>query len=178
MPTTTTEDALIEAIETMLLYATPATKAAAESTASARAAVERAKVDTYEAAFVGEDPRGLPRNAAGAKLDAGKAPMRLIMHSMPRALFAVAEVARYGAEKYSVNGWLQVPDGINRYTDAMFRHALLEGIELRDKESSLLHAAQAAWNSLARLELMLRVTDKSLDEAILMLAATRSMLKE
>lgn len=47
-----------------------------------------------------------------------------------------------------------VDDGIARYTDAMDRHNL-EGIESHD-DSGLLHAAQVAWNALARLELMLR----------------------
>lgn len=92
----------------------------------------------------------------GAKLDAGKEPMRLILHAMPRALLEVGKVGAYGAAKYSPNGWLSVPDAVARYTDAMFRHALREGIEPHDEESGLLHAAQVAWNALARLELMLQ----------------------
>lgn len=103
-----------------------------------------------------QDPHGIDQHSPGAKLDAGKAPMRLIMHAMPRALLAVGKVGAYGAVKYSENGWLEVPQGVSRYTDAMFRHALLEGIEARDAESGLLHAAQVAWNALARLELMLQ----------------------
>jgi len=102
------------------------------------------------------DPHGFAQHAPGAKLDAGKAPVSLILHGMPRALLAVASVADYGARKYSPNGWAQVPDGARRYTDAMFRHALAEGIEKIDEESGLQHAAQVAWNALARLELMLR----------------------
>jgi len=39
----------------------------------------------------------------------------------------------------------------------MYRHLLKEHIgEQRDKDTQLLHAAHAAWNALARLELMLR----------------------
>lgn len=102
------------------------------------------------------DPNGIEQHAPGAKLDAGKEPMRLILHAMPRAVFAVAQVGAYGAAKYSENGWLHVPQGVERYTDAMFRHALREGIEQHDEESGLLHAAQVAWNALARLELMLQ----------------------
>jgi hypothetical protein len=49
-----------------------------------------------------------------------------------------------------------VERGIDRYTDAMLRHALAEGIEEFDTESGLKHAAHTAWNALARLELMLR----------------------
>lgn len=103
-----------------------------------------------------KDPHGTHQHAPGAKLDAGKEPMRLILHGMPRALLAVGQVGAYGADKYTENGWMQVPDGVARYTDAMFRHALQEGIEARDEESGLWHAAQVAWNALARLELMLR----------------------
>lgn len=102
------------------------------------------------------DPNGIDQHAPGAKLDAGKEPMRLILHAMPRALLEVGKVGAYGAAKYSPNGWLEVPDAVPRYTDAMFRHALREGIELHDEESGLLHAAQVAWNALARLELMLQ----------------------
>lgn len=100
----------------------------------------------------------------GEKQDAGKEPVRLVLHLMPRAVLAIAKVAAYGAEKYTEDGWLQVPNGINRYTDAMFRHALREGIEQRDEESGLLHAAQTAWNALARLELMLRQSSDDLDD--------------
>lgn len=97
------------------------------------------------------DPLGTNQHAPGAKLDAGKEPLRLILQSMSRALLEVAKVGGFGAAKYSENGWRSVPDGVNRYTDAMFRHALKEGIELLDAESGMLHAAQVAWNALERL---------------------------
>lgn len=48
------------------------------------------------------------------KLGAGKEPMRLIMHAMPRALLEVGKVGAYGAAKYSQNGWLSVPDAVPR----------------------------------------------------------------
>lgn len=101
-------------------------------------------------------PSGLSPNTAGAKLDAGKVRPDLILTGMPRALLAVAEVGTFGANKYSENGWMAVPDGIKRYTAAMDRHRLKEGIEIKDSDSDLLHAAHLAWNALARLELILR----------------------
>ena len=103
-----------------------------------------------------KDPSGLSANTAGAKLDAGKVRPDLILSGMPRALLAVADVGTFGANKYSENGWLSVPDGIKRYTAAMDRHRLKESIEPTDPDSELLHAAHLAWNALARLELMLR----------------------
>lgn len=102
------------------------------------------------------DPHGTTAHAPGAKLDAGKPRVSLITHDMPRAVLAVAEVATFGAKKYSAGGWQQVPDGIARYTDALLRHLVREGVEVTDADSGLLHAAQVAWNALARLELMLR----------------------
>lgn len=104
-----------------------------------------------------QDPNGLAPSAPGAKLDAGKVRPELIIRGFARALLAVADVGTFGANKYSDNGWQHVPDGIKRYTDAMYRHLLKEHTgELCDKDTGLHHAAHAAWNALARLELMLR----------------------
>lgn len=104
-----------------------------------------------------KDPTGRGQHEAGAKLDAGKRRDGLVLLGFSRALAAVSEVGTYGANKYTDNGWLDVPNGVNRYTDAMLRHILSEASgELKDKDTNLLHAAHAAWNALARLDLMLR----------------------
>ena len=103
------------------------------------------------------DPTGRRPNEAGAKLDAGKNRLGLVLGSFSRALQAVGEVGTYGANKYSANGWIEVPDGAARYTDAMLRHYLKEAAgETCDADTQLLHAAHTAWNALARLDLMLR----------------------
>ncbi len=103
------------------------------------------------------DPTGKSAHEPGAKLDQGKNQLGLVFNGFPRALDAVGRVATYGAIKYSPNGWLQVPNGEVRYTDAMYRHLLKEAMgESRDKSTQLLHAAHATWNALARLELILR----------------------
>lgn len=103
------------------------------------------------------DPTGRKAGDAGAKLDAGKNRLGLVAFGFARALQEVGKVGTYGATKYSPNGWMEVPDGEARYTDAMLRHLMkeAEGEEI-DAESGLVHAAQVAWNSLARLELKLR----------------------
>jgi len=106
------------------------------------------------------DPFGLDPHALGAKCDAGKARLSMITTAMPRALDAIARVAEYGARKYSVDGWQLVPDGVTRYTDAMLRHIVADAIEYADPESTLPHAAHAAWNALARLELVLRYAER------------------
>ena len=101
------------------------------------------------------DPRGVKSGDPGAKFDAGKVRPSLILNAMPLAILAVSEVGTYGANKYSENGWKDVDNGIARYTDAMDRHRIKEGLEVFDGDSGLMHAAQVAWNALARLELML-----------------------
>lgn len=106
------------------------------------------------------DPLGKSAHSPGAKLDAGKNRLGLVLHGFSRALWAVGEVGTYGADKYTTDGWIHVPDGINRYTDAMYRHLIKDQTDGPiDAESGLLHAAQAAWNALARLDLMLRLVD-------------------
>ena len=93
----------------------------------------------------------------GIKHDQGKPRTSLVVHGFARALLEVSAVATFGADKYSANGWVSVPNGMERYTDAMYRHLLAEATGQQcDTESGLAHAAHAAWCALARLELMLR----------------------
>lgn len=98
---------------------------------------------------------GGTQHQAGRKLDAGKAPIHsLFMEYFPHAIAAVAMVSEYGARKYTPGGWKTVPDGIRRYTDADVRHLTKEVTEgaYDVTDSGLAHAAQHAWNALARLE--------------------------
>ena len=104
------------------------------------------------------DPNGVDPHTPGAKMDAGKTPLRKgALEQFPRALMAVADVSAFGAAKYTWGGWQTVPDGVQRYLDAGARHAALRAMgELIDKDSGLSHLAQEAWNILAALELALR----------------------
>lgn len=111
------------------------------------------------------DPTGRSANEAGSKLDHGKEMMGLVFHGFPRALLAVGEVATFGAKKYTPNGWREVPEGIRRYTDALGRHILKEGYENLDPDSGLLHAAHSAWNTLARLELILQEEENAKEDS-------------
>ena len=101
------------------------------------------------------DPNGVDPHQPGAKLDAGKPDLSLLLN-LDKALHAVAEVMTFGAQKYTRGGWQEVPDGINRYTAAGLRHVLKENREELDPDSGLMHAAHHACNALFRLELMLR----------------------
>jgi len=102
-----------------------------------------------------KDPNGLNQHQSGAKLDEGKV-LAAILGDFSFALFEVAKVGTFGAKKYTRGGWQYVPDGIERYTDALWRHLLVERHTTVDNDSGMLHAAQLAWNALARLELILR----------------------
>lgn len=101
--------------------------------------------------------------AGATKLDYGKAQVfKLFLKYFPLAVSAVSNVSEYGLRKYNPGGdgtgWQEVPDGINRYGDGLVRHLLKEVTEggYDEKDSGLSHAAQAAWNAIARLELLLR----------------------
>lgn len=106
------------------------------------------------------DPNGISQNAPGAKLDAGKLLPRLVLGEFARALEAVAEVGTVGARKYTPRGWLEVPNGQDRYAEAAMRHqiAVWKGKRLDDGVGGTgkLHKAQVLWNLLAELELELR----------------------
>ena len=103
------------------------------------------------------DPNGLDVHTPGAKLDAGKPRAGMVLGGFANALEEVVRVGTFGAEKYSDHGWVHVVDGEARYTDAMLRHLIKEWMgEALDPDTDLCHAAQVAWNALARLELMLR----------------------
>jgi len=105
------------------------------------------------------DPYGIGQHDPGAKLDSGK-PDASLLGYFGKALLEVSRVGTFGAQKYTRGGWQEVPDGINRYTAAMMRHFLQENENAYDDELGVLHAAQVAWNALARLELILREQKK------------------
>lgn len=109
------------------------------------------------------DPTGKSQHEPGAKMDAGKPPvMRGLLQYFPRACLAVAALSAKGAEKYAWSGWEHVEDGINRYGDAHARHICHEAIDgPMDADTEELHATATAWDSMARLELILREIEEA-----------------
>ena len=105
------------------------------------------------------DPTGTDQHAPGAKMDGGK-PLAGVLLDFGLALEAVAELGTFGAKKYTRNGWQSVPDGIQRYEDAMVRHMLKVRTEKIDPETNLPHLYAVAWNALALLELAIRERDE------------------
>lgn len=100
-----------------------------------------------------QDPNGLSPHVPGAKLDATKPNCDLVFGGFSNALLEVAKVGTFGAQKYTDNGWKSVPNGVNRYRSAAYRHLLSN--DFLDSDSNLPHLAQVAWNCLAALELIL-----------------------
>ena len=94
----------------------------------------------------------------GVKYDEGKPRLDLVLGEFDKALWAVGKVGTYGANKYTDNGWQEVENGIERYSNAMLRHYLLSKREYIDPESGLPHIAHCAWNCLAVLQLLLEYT--------------------
>jgi hypothetical protein len=96
-------------------------------------------------------------NNNGKKYDNEKIRLGEVLHGFSKAIEQIGIAGTQGAKKYSMDNFYQVPDAVNRYTNAMYRHlnAEAQGEEI-DKESGLLHATHTAWNAIARLELILR----------------------
>lgn len=72
----------------------------------------------------------------------------------------LADVVGYGARKYAARNWRLVPDGAQRYAEAVYRHsyAWVFENEEKDKESGYPHWTHILWNCLALLY-FLRGTD-------------------
>lgn len=92
------------------------------------------------------------------KYDAGKPSVfQGVIEYFPRALWGVAEISTFGANKYAWAGWEGVQNGFKRYKDAQYRHALKKAMgEDVDPDSELEHLKHEAWGALATLELYLR----------------------
>ena len=96
-------------------------------------------------------------NNSNVKFDQGKPNVELVLGGFAKALLGVSEVGTAGSKIYSRNGWKGVPDGVERYQSAGYRHKLKrqEG-ELYDKDTGLLHILHECWNDLAVAELTIK----------------------
>lgn len=94
-------------------------------------------------------------NVPGAKDDNGKV-MGALVGDFGLALLEVARLGTFGASKYTREGWKEVPEGVERYNDAMWRHLLKSNTEEIDPETNISHEVAVVWNALAKLELKLR----------------------
>lgn len=108
-----------------------------------------------------KDPNGVAQHEPGAKLDQGKVDAGLVLESFPNALLAVAEVATFGAHKYTRGGWKEVKDGMVRYKAAEMRHKLKRHTgEECDSDSTFPHIYHEVWNALAQLEFYIKEKGK------------------
>lgn len=106
--------------------------------------------------YTTDDPSKIGTGAI--KYDGGKpAVFRGVINYFPRALWGVAEISTFGANKYAWDGWEGVDDGFARYSDAEYRHALEHSMgEEQAVDSKLMHLKHKAWGALATLELYCR----------------------
>lgn len=106
----------------------------------------------------GEEAKDIP---GAVKFDGGKAPVyRGTIAYFPRSVALVASISNFGATKYAWKGWEHVPNGFDRYSDAMVRHLLAEGQgEIYDPDSGLFTIGHTLWNSFARTELFLKTVE-------------------
>ena len=112
----------------------------------------------YEDRFIkviSKDPQGAAHepivsyDSIGAKFDTGKLLFSLLFKGLALPLRCIAAVLTYGAQKYAADSWQQVPNGKQRYEDALYRHQNARAIgEVYDAESGLPHRAHEACNQL------------------------------
>jgi hypothetical protein len=109
--------------------------------------------------------------APATKAKYSKAPVfQGVFARFPRAMKEIAKVSKFGTEKHKVRlddtSYLDIPDAYATYSNAIARHLVNEAIEgpvnLDPADGGMLHAAQAAWDALARLEIFLRDHELSL----------------
>ena len=83
---------------------------------------------------------GFCLQGVGMKFDGGKPRWSLMMQGLPKFLEGVAKVLTFGAGKYAAHSWRGVPEGYERYRDALYRHLnAIERGETHDPESGLPH---------------------------------------
>jgi hypothetical protein len=89
--------------------------------------------------FYAEPQQATPPEVKGRKFDAGKLDYTLLPWE---ALEEVVKVLAYGLHKYERDNWKYVPDAMQRYEAAGFRHrvARLQG-EANDPETGVSHLA-------------------------------------
>lgn len=96
----------------------------------------------------------------GKKYDTGKNRMGLMCENFSRALWEVAKVSTFGANRYGANNWQYLENPKERYMDALCRHLFqhLQGKKINE-ESGLLHLSHCAWNILALIEFELKESE-------------------
>lgn len=89
-----------------------------------------------------------------------------VLARFPRAIKEIARVSEFGTKKHEVPltdmSYLDIEDAYNTFSDATIRHFLDEAIEgeVNWGDGGVLHAAQAAWDALARLEWLCRERER------------------
>lgn len=87
---------------------------------------------------------GLELPEGAKKFDGDK--VRMELFPLPVAE-SISKVLTFGAKKYAPNGWQKLPNAVQRYWGALFRHmSLLQSGELVDEDSGLPHIYHVGCN--------------------------------
>lgn len=121
-----------------------------------KSGLAEAFADAFNALRKEADPNGKSAHEPGSKLDHGKCAAG-VLHDFALALQAIANVGDFGMKKYTRGGWQSVPNGEQRYADAMWRHLLKSRHEDIDPDSGLPHLDHMLWNLAAVVEMRKRV---------------------
>lgn len=93
-----------------------------------------------------------------------------VLYRFPRSMLEIAKVSAFGTKKHNVHAadrsYMDIPNAFDVYSAAVSRHLINEAIEgpvnLDPNDGGMLHAAQLAWDALARLEIFLRNREQNL----------------
>lgn len=88
----------------------------------------------------------------GVKYDENKPRLYDFLYDFRKVFLELAKVYEFGTNKYGRGNWHQVPNGGQRYSNAMIRHLLKDG---KDPETDIDHQTHVAYNAIMRLQFLL-----------------------
>lgn len=100
-------------------------------------------------------------NKEGIKYDKNKPKYANFLLDFKDVFQELYKVYEFGTNKYGRENWKQLENGDERFTNAMLRHFLLDGI---DEETGVSHQTHVAYNALMRLYYILERNKKDLTE--------------
>lgn len=96
----------------------------------------------------------------GIKHDTNKPRLYDFLYDFRKVFLELAKVYEFGTETYGRGNWYQVENGGARYSNAMIRHLLKDGV---DTETDIDHQTLVAYNALMRLQFLLDEREKGND---------------
>ena len=89
----------------------------------------------------------------GIKFDNDKPKLADFLEDFKDVIFELYKVYEFGTNKYGRENWKQVENGKDRFSNALIRHFLKDGV---DDETGINHQTHTAYNALMRLYFILQ----------------------